>query len=123
MPYEPIIRWIALGLLGLGVAWIIIDAIGLRPRAIRVRRAIKRAGSASLLCGACWHPAVSLGAIDTCPECGSAYTAVGLDGTGTISRWAPPLLVWALVLLGALVVLAIAWPSRRRSRRSAATAG
>lgn len=101
MPHEPIIRWIALGLLGLGVAWIIIEAIGLRPRAIRVRRAIRRSGSASLLCGSCGHPAVSLGAIDTCPECGALYAAVGLDGAGTISRWAPPVLVCTLVLLGA----------------------
>lgn len=101
MPYEPIIRWIALGLLALGLLWLLTAAVGLNPRAIRVRRALRKSGGATLLCGACGHPAVSLGSIDTCPECGSAYTAVGLDGTGTISKWTPPLLVCALVLLGA----------------------
>ncbi|MEQ9096458.1 MAG: hypothetical protein RIE32_09370 [Phycisphaerales bacterium] len=99
-PHEPIIRWIALGLLALGLLWFLAAAIGLRPRAVRVRRAIRRSGSGTMLCGACGHPAVSLGTIESCPECGCSYAAVGLDGRTSGSRWAPPVLVVGLVLLG-----------------------
>lgn len=110
LPYEPIIRWIALGLIGLGVAWIIVEAIGLRPRAIRVRRAIRRSGAGSLLCGNCGHPAVSLGEIEACPECGSRYAEVGLDGRASGSRWSPPAAVLFVLLLG-LWALGSVWLS------------
>lgn len=100
MPLEPVISWIALGVIGLGAAWIFIEAIGLHPRAIRVRRAIRRSGAGSLLCGNCGHPAVSLGEIEACPECGSRYASVGLDGRASASRWSPPMVLVVLLLLG-----------------------
>lgn len=107
LPHEPIIRWIALGLLSLGLLWFLAAAMGLRPRAVRVRRAIKRSGSGTMLCGACGHPAVSLGEITSCPECGSSYAVVGLDGRASGSRWAPSVFIVGLVLLGSWAVASI----------------
>ncbi|MFI4917827.1 MAG: hypothetical protein ACIAS6_15140 [Phycisphaerales bacterium JB060] len=100
MPHEATIRIFALGLLALAAVWFLAAAIGLSPRAMRVRRAIKRSGPGTMLCGACGHPATSLGSIDTCPECGSLYATVGLDGRATPSRWAPPVFVLGVFLLG-----------------------
>jgi hypothetical protein len=120
LPYEDTIRWIALGLLALGVLWVIAAAIGLRPRAMRLRRTIRRCGSASLLCGSCGHPATSLGEIHTCPECGSRYNIVGLDGMATASRWSPPVFVFGAFLLGlwtlgsiSLAPMAARWANER----------
>lgn len=110
MPHEPVIRWIAFGLIGLAAAWVVIAAIGLRPRAIRVRRAIRRSGAGSLLCGSCGHPAVSLGKIEACPECGSRYAEVGLDGRTSGSCWSPPVAVLFVLLLG-LWALGSVWLS------------
>lgn len=120
MPYADTIRPIALGLLALGVLWVILAAIGLRPRAIRLRRTIKRSGSSGLLCGSCGHPAVSLGSIGTCPECGSEYAEVGLDGRATPSRWSPPVFVLGVFLLAlwalgslSLAPMAARWANQR----------
>lgn len=126
MPYEATIRWIALGLLSLGVLWVILAGTGLRPRAMRLRRTIKRSGTATLVCGACGHPAVSLGSIETCPECGAVYAEVGLDGTATAARWSPPPTVLAIVLLGGVALGAVElapWVAGKANQVSIGTSG
>lgn len=100
MPFDTTIRAIALGLFALTALWLILAALGLRPRAIRVRLALQRSGPETLLCGACGHPAVALGEIQSCPECGSSYAFAGLDGKATASHWSPPTLVLGVMLAG-----------------------
>jgi hypothetical protein len=123
MPYEATIRTIALGLLALAALWIIATAIGVRPRAIRVRHALRRSAPGTMLCGACGHPAVSLGTIESCPECGSPYALAGLDGRSTASHWAPPLFVAGVLLAGAWLLGSIWLAPRAASWANTHTIG
>ncbi|MGD1917330.1 MAG: hypothetical protein ACFCBV_14245 [Phycisphaerales bacterium] len=100
MPYADTIMAVALGLLGVAMLWVLASSIGCTPRAIRIRRAAKTRGGEAFLCGACGHPATTLGRVRVCPECGAEYARVGLDAPGTSVRWAMPPVVLLLLLLG-----------------------
>lgn len=123
VPHETTIRWIALGLLALVLLWVLVSAVGLTPRAIRLRRGAKQDGGATLRCGACDHPAVSLGQINECPECGARYDKVGLRAPGTGIRRSVPIWILAVLLLGVCALGTVEFGPRAAAMANRRVAG
>ncbi|MFI4914960.1 MAG: hypothetical protein ACIAS6_00460 [Phycisphaerales bacterium JB060] len=93
-----LVGWVSLAI---ALLWVLLAAIG-TPRATLPRRWKGRAHSA--VCGACGHPAVDLGRIGRCPECGTDYQHGGVLTRAAAVRLGPPyavvvlLVVWAGVM-------------------------